>query len=162
MALGLLHDALAGVDEDQRQIGRRGAGDHVARVLHVARRVGDDELAPRRVEVAVRDVDRDALLALGTQPVGQQREVDVLVATPAARLRDLLEQVVGQLLGVVEQPADQRRLAVVDRPGRREAQQVAARARRAEPARLRSQPGLADRLGDLRIGRLDDVGILVH
>ena len=38
-------------------------------------RVGDDELAPRRVEVAVGHVDRDALLALGAQAVGEQREV---------------------------------------------------------------------------------------
>ena len=76
----LLDDALARVDEDQREVGGRRAGDHVARVLHVAGRVGDDELAPRRREVAVRDVDRDALLALGPQAVGEQREVHVLLA----------------------------------------------------------------------------------
>jgi hypothetical protein len=46
----------------------------------VAGRVRDDELAPRRREVAVRDVDRDALLALGPQAVGEQRQVDVVVA----------------------------------------------------------------------------------
>jgi hypothetical protein len=46
----------------------------------VAGRVGDDELALGRGEVAVRDVDRDALLALGAQAVGEQREVRVVVA----------------------------------------------------------------------------------
>jgi len=51
---------------------------HVARVYsHVPRRVGDDELAPRGREVAVGDVDRDALLALGGEAVEQQREVEV-------------------------------------------------------------------------------------
>ena len=44
---GLLEDAVAGVDEHDRQVGRRGAGDHVARVLHVAGAVGDDEVAGR-------------------------------------------------------------------------------------------------------------------
>jgi hypothetical protein len=39
----------------------------------------------------------------------------------------VLELVLEDLLGVVEQPADQRRLAVVDRPGRGDAQQLGAR-----------------------------------
>ena len=75
VAARLLEHALARVDQDEREVGGRRAGDHVARVLHVAGRVGDDELAPRRGEVAVGDVDRDALLALGAQAVGEQREV---------------------------------------------------------------------------------------
>ena len=80
---------------------------------------------PRRREVAVGDVDRDALLALGAQAVGEQREVErALAAAALARLRDVLELVLEHLLGVVQQPPDQRALAVVDRAGRREAQQV--------------------------------------
>ena len=47
VALGLRDDALARVDEHDREVRRRGARDHVARVLLVARRVGDDE-APLR------------------------------------------------------------------------------------------------------------------
>ena len=69
-------DAVARVDEQDRDVGRRRAGRHVARVLLVARRVGEDELAARGREVAVGDVDRDALLALGPQAVGEEREVD--------------------------------------------------------------------------------------
>ena len=65
-------------------VGGRGAGDHVARVLLVARRVGDDELALVGGEEAVGDVDGDALLALGRQAVDQQREVDA--RRPACRL----------------------------------------------------------------------------
>ena len=63
-------DAVPRVDQQDRDVGRRGAGRHVARVLLVAGRVGEDELAPRGREVAVGDVDRDALLALG--PAGRR------------------------------------------------------------------------------------------
>ena len=44
----LRHEAVACVDENQGQIRRARAGDHVARVLLVARGVGDDELSPGR------------------------------------------------------------------------------------------------------------------
>jgi len=71
VALGLLDRPLARIQEHDRKIRGRGPGDHVARVLLVAGAVGDDEPPPRRGEVAVGDVDRDPLLALGPQPVGQ-------------------------------------------------------------------------------------------
>jgi hypothetical protein len=45
-------------------------------------RVGDDELAPLGLEVAVGDVDRDPLLALGLEAVEQQREVEVASLRP--------------------------------------------------------------------------------
>jgi hypothetical protein len=93
MASRLLEHALAGVHEDQREVGGRGARDHVAGVLLVARRVRDDELAPRGVEVAVGHVDRDPLLALGSQPVGEQGEVHIAVAAPLRGLLHVLELV---------------------------------------------------------------------
>ena len=111
----LLDDALARVDQDHRQVGGGRARDHVPRVLDVARCVGELEAPPRRHERAVGDVDRDSLLALRAEAVGEQRQVDVVVPTPAARVLDVLQLVGEDLLRVVEQPADQRRLAVVDR-----------------------------------------------
>src|SRR3546814_15310993 len=54
------------------------------------RRVGDDELALVGREEAIGDVDRDPLLALGGQPVDQQREIDLLplrADPPAVRLQ---------------------------------------------------------------------------
>ena len=120
----LLGEALTGVDEHQAEVGGRGAGDHVARVLHVAGGVGDDELAAGRREVAVGHVDGDALLALGAQPVGQQREVGVVVALGLAGGLHGLELVLEDRLGVQQQPTDQGGLAVVDRAGGREPQQV--------------------------------------
>ncbi len=125
MPARLRQNALAGIDQHDREIGGGGAGRHVAGVLLMARRVGDDELALRRREKAVGDVDGDALLALGLQPVHQQREVDIL-AGRAVLFRIALkrgELVLEDQLGVVEQAADQGRLAVVDRATGQEAQQ---------------------------------------
>ncbi len=120
----LLDDALAGVEQDDRDIGGRGTGDHVARVLHVTRGVGELEAPRRGDERAVRDVDRDALLALCPEAVGQQRQVDVAVPAALARLLDVLELVRHHLLRVVEEAADQGRLAVVHRAAGHEAEQL--------------------------------------
>ncbi len=61
----LFTHAFSGIHQDDREIGGGRAGDHVARVLKVPGRVGDDDLASRRREVAVGDVDGDALFPLG-------------------------------------------------------------------------------------------------
>jgi hypothetical protein len=76
------------------------------------------------VEVAVGDVDRDALLALGAQTVGQQGEVDVAVAAPPRGLLDVLELVLEDRLRVVEETADERRFAIVDGAGGRKADEL--------------------------------------
>ena len=81
---GLRQHALAGIDQQHREIGGRGAGRHVAGVLLVAGRVGDDEVRAGGREIAVGDVDRDALLALGLEPVDEQREIDVLAGRAVA------------------------------------------------------------------------------
>ena len=113
----LLEQAVAGVDQDDRQLRRRGPGDHVAGVLHVPGGVGDDEFPLGRGEVAVGDVDRDALFALGAQAVGDQGEVGVVVPALLGGALDGGQLVLHDGLGVEEQPADERRLAVVDRAG---------------------------------------------
>ncbi len=119
---GLLEHTVAGIDQHDRDIGRRRPGHHVARVLRVAGGVGDDEAAVRRGEVAVGDVDRDALLALGAQAVGEQREVALAVAVAPAGLHDGRELILEHCLGVVQQSADQGALAVVDAAGSGDAQ----------------------------------------
>ena len=111
-------DAVARVDEQDGDIGGGGAGRHVARVLLVARRVGEDELAPRRGEVAVRDVDRDALLALGSQPVGEEREIDRPRGPVARRGLDRAHLILVHRPRVVQEPPDERALPVVDAAGR--------------------------------------------
>ena len=75
VAAGLFDDAMAGVDKKHHYLGGGHAGDRVARVLHVAGGIGEDEGALIRGEVAISHVDGNALLALGPQTVDKQREV---------------------------------------------------------------------------------------
>lgn len=61
--------------QDNGGIGGRCARYHVAGVLFVSGRVGDDEFALGRGEIAVGDIDGDALFALGGKAVGEAGEV---------------------------------------------------------------------------------------
>ena len=125
---GLGEDAGARVDEEDGEIGGRSAGRHVAGVLLVAGRVGDDEPAPVGGEIAVGDVDGDALLALGDETVDEEGEID-LAAGGAPLLRIGFERgelILEQALGVVQKPPDQRRLAVVDAAAGEKAEQALA------------------------------------
>jgi hypothetical protein len=81
VALRLRLDAMRGIDEQNRQVSGRCAGCHIARVLFVAGRIGEDELALGGGEIAIRDVDRDPLFAFGLQPVGEERKVNRSGAT---------------------------------------------------------------------------------
>ena len=91
-------------------------------------------------EIAVGDVDRDALLALGGEPVDQQREIDRLALRPVPLAVGFQrgELVVEDLLAVVQQPPDQRRLAVVDAAAGDEAQQLLALPARRQPTSFTS------------------------
>ena len=95
------------INQQQRRVRGRRACDHVARVLHVTGRVGKDELAPRRGEVAVRDINRDALFALRAQAVGQVGEVHILLAARSRRTLNRFHLIDERLLRVKQQPADQ-------------------------------------------------------
>ena len=126
VAPGLGQDALARIDQQDREVGGRRTGHHVARILLVARRIGDDEFALRAGEEAIGDVDRDALLALRRQAVDEQREIDPLALRPVALavIFERAQLVVENLLALVQQPPDQRRLAIVDAAAGDEAQQL--------------------------------------
>ena len=124
MAVGLREQPLARIDQHDREVGVGRPGRHVAGILLVAGRIGDDERAPGGGEVAIGDVDGDALLALGFEPVDQERVVDV-VASRAEFLRVAFERrqlVVEDQLLLVQQSPNQRRLAIVDRPAGEETQ----------------------------------------
>ena len=62
---GLGEYPFAGIYEDDGQLGRGSARNHVAGVLNVPRRVGNDEFALGGAEIAVGDINGDFLLALG-------------------------------------------------------------------------------------------------
>ncbi|MNH94734.1 hypothetical protein D3C73_473580 [compost metagenome] len=112
---GLFEQADAGVSQKDGEIGGRGAGHHVAGILLVAGCIGDDEGAAIRGEIAIGDIDRDALFAFCLKAIEQQREIGqaeiVLRATVTRKRRRL---VFLDRLGVPEKPADQGRLAVID------------------------------------------------
>jgi len=126
VAPGLRQQALARIHQHHREVGRGGAGGHVAGVLLVPGAVGDDELALVGTEETVGDVDGDALLALRGKAIHQQREIDlaVLGAMALAVRLQRRQLVVQQQAGVVQQAPDQRALAVVDAAAGDEAQQV--------------------------------------
>ena len=89
----------------------------------MSRGVGDDELPAIGREVAVGDVDRDALLPLGGEAVEQQREVEVVAlrAEPLGLALEGREVVLEQHLRLVQEAPDQGALAVVDAAARDEA-----------------------------------------
>src|SRR5207344_3113303 len=93
---------------------------------HMARRIGDDEFAARRREIAIGNVDGDLLLALGLEAVDQEREVELTVAARALRVAlGAFQLILVDLRRVKEQPADQRALAVIDAAAGEKAQQGA-------------------------------------
>lgn len=79
MTARLLQQSLARIDQQhgKARVGR--AGDHVARVLLMPGRIGQDEAAALGFEIAVGDVDGDALLALGSKPIHQQSVIDAVL-----------------------------------------------------------------------------------
>ena len=105
-----------GVDEQHGEIRCRGAGRHVARILLVAGRIGDDEGARLGREEAVGDIDGDALLALGGEPVDEEREVEAAAggAVPARGRFQGRDLIVEELFEFVQQAPDEGRLSVVD------------------------------------------------
>src|SRR5688572_28958524 len=81
----------------------------------MARRIGHDETPPARREEAVGNINRDPLLSFGLQSVDQQREVQAItLSAEFLRVRfERLQLILEDQLGLVEQAADQGRLAVV-------------------------------------------------
>ena len=123
VAARLALHAVACVDEHDGDVGVRGARRHVARVLLVAGAIDDDEAARCGVEVAPGDVDGDALLALGDEAIEQQAKIWMRAAgRRVGRAIDRLALVVIEIGGVPQETADQRRLAIVDRPARQQVQ----------------------------------------
>ena len=113
MPPGLLNHALAGIHQHDGQVGVARAGYHVAGVLHVARGIGDDELAARRGEIFMRHVDGDALFTLRLQAIRKQRQVHVATCNGTA-LFQRRQHIERNGVAVIKQAANQRALAVVD------------------------------------------------
>ena len=113
--LGLGNHAVAGVDQNDRQVTGGCPGSHVAGVLLVAGAVGDNELALVGREIAVRDVDGDSLFAFGFQTVRQKGWIEILSgrAVYLGILGDLFQLIFVDHMGVIKQSTDQRRFPVI-------------------------------------------------
>jgi len=95
----------------------------------MTRGVGDHECLCRRCEIAVGDIDRDALIALGAQAIGEKGKVKLTTAPLTCQL-DRGQLIVEDTPGVDQQAADERALAVINGADRRKAQEsTAARSR---------------------------------
>ena len=69
VAVGLLDDTFSGIDQDNGYLRSGSTRHHVSGVLHVSRSIRHDEIGLVGIEIDMRHIDGDALLALGYQPV---------------------------------------------------------------------------------------------
>ncbi len=111
----LVAHALARVDEEKRGVGLRRAGDHVAQKLRMTGRVDQHDIARARAQMDLARVDGDALVALRLQRIEQERPLELHPA-PRAHGLQRVELALRQIARLVQQPPDQRRLAVVHMP----------------------------------------------
>ncbi len=130
VAAALLDDAGSSVHENDREVRGGRTRHHVARVLHMPRRIRDDELAARRCEVAIRHVDRNPLFPLSAESVGEIGQIDLSTAGDVSGALECLDLILHEGFRVVEQTANEGRLAVVDAPAGVEAKDVDRNGRR--------------------------------
>ena len=102
----------------------------------MAGRVDQDHVARAGAEADLRGVDGDALVALSLQRVQQERPFE-RHAAPCADGFEHFQLAIGQAAGLVQQPSDQRRFAVVDMADDDDADLRPRRAVRLSPRRLR-------------------------
>src|SRR3989475_548944 len=112
--LGLSLHAFRRPDDEDRGVRLGRAGDHVLDEVPVARGVDDREVVLVLVKALVRDVDRQAALPLLLDLVHDERELERGLAHLLGELLEVLEFVRVDIPGVIEDPADGRRLPVVD------------------------------------------------
>ena len=120
---GLREHAFSGIYQNNREVGGRRRRDHVAGVLLMPRRVGDDVFARAGREIAICHVDGDALLALGLQTIGEQGQIHRFHATLLRCSGDGGEGVGEDGFGVEQESPNQGALAVIDAAAGEKAQQ---------------------------------------
>ena len=113
MAAGILLHSLRRVDDQQGRLGAGRAGDHVLQELDVAGSIQDEVGPPGCLEEDPRGIDGDPLGLFVLQGVEEEGVLERLRAALAGR-PNLLQLALGQRMGVGQQPADDRALAVVD------------------------------------------------
>ena len=110
----LLAHAFIRRDHHHRRIGAGRPGDHVLQEFLMTRRVDDDVVTPGAPKLNLRRIDRDVLLLLLRERI-EHKGVFERLALRRARLAEALSILPSGSESVSSQnPADQRRLAVID------------------------------------------------
>jgi hypothetical protein len=125
VAPGLVAHAFRGVDQQERGIGLRRAGDHVAQEFRMSGRIDQHDVARGGAEADLAGVERDALVAFGLQRVEQERPFE-RHAAPLAECLERFHLSDRQASGLVQQPADQGGFSMVDVADDHDAHQWAA------------------------------------
>ncbi|CAB4553787.1 unannotated protein [freshwater metagenome] len=112
----------------------------------MTRSVSNNECALRRREIAIRHVNGDALFAFGTQTISQQSQVQRSVAITGARFFNGRQLILKNSFSVVQQTANQRRFAVVNRACGSDTQN-----HQKYPSRLRSSMAESEKLSSARV-----------
>ena len=107
MPARLRQQTLGSIYENDGCVSGGRAGGHVARVLFVAGRIGNDELAPGGGEITIGNINGNALLALRAQSISQQGKINRAGRTvdPAGAHRGKLVFI--DRLAVIQQAANQ-------------------------------------------------------
>ncbi len=113
VTVSLLHDAFARIDEDERYLRIGSAGDHVAGIFNMAGRIGDNVFTGRGGEVDMRHIDGDALLTLGYEAVGEQREVCEIKPFAFTGGVQRFHFILRDGMGIIQQAANQCAFAVI-------------------------------------------------
>jgi hypothetical protein len=113
VASGVLLHAFVGINQQQCGLGIGGAGDHVFQELLVTRGIDDDVLAFGRSKPDLSRVDGDVLVTLGLERVHEIGPLEWNAPT-FGHQAELFQFPLRKGAGVVEQPAHEGGLAVVD------------------------------------------------
>src|SRR5207249_7013868 len=124
VAPALFDDSRPCVHQHDGEVGGGSPGDHVARVLHVAGSVGNDEFTARCGEITIGHVNGNALFALGAETIGEIGKINLASAGNVRGALQCLELILHQAFGVIKETANQRGLAIIDRAASVEAQDL--------------------------------------
>src|SRR5215207_5882285 len=128
MPARLREHALAGIDKYNGEFGGRRPGRHITGVLLMARRIGNDELAPVGGERTIGHINGNTLLALGSETINQKSKIELAaLCSQAFRISfERGELIFEQHLGFIEQASDQRGLSIIDAAAGNETQKILA------------------------------------
>jgi len=123
VSFGLGQNAVAGIHQNDGTIRLGSACHHVSGVLNMTRRVSNDEFSFRRLKITVGHIDGDALLSFRRQSIQEISQFDILKSLLPRRFLNGRILIIIDGFCLVQEPANQRRFAVIYAAGRCKTQQ---------------------------------------